>query len=257
MTHKEEVKLNRFLAKCDAMRDIALCMLGDKGHWEDGTGKKKLVYQVDKAEISDTTVVLSERYNHKFNIKIGGEWKKPMELTDDDLEELIEARLNIVKAKKAKEEVKKAKSEKKVKRSEKKAEKKKAEPAKDYTNTTYLDVFKRVVGIMNDKTGYAPNDEEIEDEENGVVDICLDFDGWEHRVWQNARTFLGGWTEEDDDDYETESIFELVADLDMKYEKLASRWDAQFCSSCRILGQVDVKDSSPAGIMKALDEAGL
>ena len=114
MTHKEEVKLNRFLTKEDAMRDIALCMLGDNGRWHDGTGKDKLVYEVDAAEISDTKVVLAESYNHKFNIKIGGEWKKPMELTDRDLEEIIEARLKIVKAKKAK-------SEKKVKKAEKKA----------------------------------------------------------------------------------------------------------------------------------------
>ena len=261
MTHKEEVKLHRFLTKCQAMEDIANCMLGDNGRWYDGTGKEKLVYQVDKAEISDTKVVLAGSFGHKFNIKIGGEWKKPMRLIDYDLEELIDARLKIVKAKKEKEEAKKAKSEKKVEKVEKKvekAEKKKAKPKKDdYTNTTYLDVFKRVVGIMNDKTGYAPNDEEIEDEENGEIDICLDFDGWEHRVWQNARTFLGGWTEEDADDYETQSIFELVADLDMKYEKLASRWDAEFAKNCRILGQVDVEDTSPAGIMKALDKAGL
>lgn len=244
MTHKEEVKLNRFLAKCEAMRDIALCMLGDNGHWEDGTGKKKVVYEVDKAEISDTTVVLSESRNHKFNIKVG-ELKKQMELTDKELEELIDARLKIVKA------------EKKVKKVEKKAEKKKAKPTKDYTNTTYMDVFDRVLGIMHDKTGYAPNDEEIEDEENGVVDICLDFDGWEHRVWQNVRTFLAGGTEEDDDDYEKQSIFELVDDLYTRYEKLADRWLAEFADHCSILGEVNVEDTSPAGIMKALDEAGL
>ena len=247
MTHKEEVKLNRFLAKCEAMRDIALCMLGDKGHWEDGTGKKKLVYQVDKAEISDTSVVLAGSFGHKFNIKIGGEWKKPMELTDYDLEELIDARLKIVKAKKEKEEAKKAKSEKKVE----KVEKKKAKPKKDdYTDTTYLDVFDRVLGIMHKKTGYAPNDEEIEDEENDEVDICIDFDGWEHKTWSNVKAFVGG-------DPDEESIFEVVADLDARYEKLASRWDAEFAKNCRILGQVDVEDTSPAGIMKALDEAGL
>lgn len=246
MTHKEEVKLNRFLAKCEAMRDIALCMLGDKGHWEDGTGKKKLVYQVDKAEISDTKVVLAGSFGHKFNIKIGGEWKKPMELTDYDLEELIDARLKIVKAKKEKEEAKKAKSEKKI---EKKAEKKKAEPTNDYTNTTYLDVYKRVVDIMHDKTGYAP-DRDIKDEENEEIAICLDFDGNEQKYWSSAKAFVGG-------DPEETSIFDEVADLYAKYEKLASRWDAEFADHCSILGEVDVEDTSPAGIMKALDEAGL
>ena len=79
----------------------------------------------------------------------------------------------------------------------------------------------------------------------------------EHIVWQNVRTFLGGWTEEDDDDYEKQSIFDLVAHLDMKYDKLDSRWDAEFAKNCRILGKVNVKDNSPAGIMKALDKAGL
>lgn len=246
MTHKEEVKLNRFLAKCEAMRDIALCMLGDKGHWEDGTGKKKLVYQVDKAEISDTKVVLAGSFGHKFNIKIGGEWKKPMELTDYDLEELIDARLKIVKAKKEKEEAKKAKSEKKI---EKKAEKKKAEPTNDYTNTTYLDVYKRVVDIMHDKTGYAP-DRDIKDEKNEEIAICLDFDGNEQKYWSNAKAFVGG-------DPDEPSIFDEVADLYAKYEKLASRWDAEFADHCSILGEVDVEDTSPAGIMKALDEAGL
>lgn len=137
------------------------------------------------------------------------------------------------------------------------AEKKEAKPTKDdYTNTTYLDVYKRVVDIMNDKTGYAPSGD-IKDEENEEIDICLDFDGWEYRVWQNARTFLGGWTEEDDGDYERQSIFELVDDLYSRYEKLADRWLAEFADHCSILGEVNVKDSSPAGIMKALDEAGL
>ena len=103
---------------------------------------------------------------------------------------------------------------------------------------------------MHKKTGYAPNDEEIEDEENDEVDIGIDFDGWEHKTWSNVKAFVGG-------DPDEESIFEVVADLDARYEKLASRWDAEFAKNCRILGQVDVEDTSPAGIMKALDEAGL
>lgn len=250
MTHKEEVKLNRFLTKCQAMEDIALCMLGDNGRWHNGTGKEKLVYEVDKAEISDTKVVLAGSFGHKFNIKIGGEWKKPMELTDKELEEIIDAKFKMVKAKKAKEEAKKAKSEKKVEKKVKKAEKKKAKLKKDdYTNTTYLDVYKRVVDIMHDKTGYAP-DRDIKDEENEEIAICLDFDGNEQKYWSNAKAFVGG-------DPDEESIFEVVADLYAKYEKLASRWDAEFADHCSILGEVDVEDTSPAGIMKALDKAGL
>lgn len=127
---------------------------------------------------------------------------------------------------------------------------KKAQPKKNYKNATYMDVFKRVVGIMNDKTGYAPNDDEIEDEENYGVDICIDDDGFDHKTWSNVKAFVGG-------DPEESSIFDVVADLDARYDKLASRWDAQFANYCRILGKVDVKDTSPAGIMKALDKAGL
>ena len=144
----------------------------------------------------------------------------------------------------------------KPKKVAKKSKKKKAQPKKkDYNGVTYMDVFKRVVDIMHNKTGYAPYAGDIEDEENGEVNI--DLDEGEHKVWQNVRTFLGGWTEEDDDGYETQSIFDLVDDLDMRYEKLASRWDAQFCDSCRILGTVYVEDNTPAGIMEALDKAGL
>lgn len=127
--------------------------------------------------------------------------------------------------------------------------KKKAKP-KDYKGVTYMDVFKRVLDIMDNKTGYAPIADDIEDEENGEVDICIDDDGFEHKYWTNVKAFVGG-------DPDESSIFDEVADLDSIYYKLASRWDAEFCNSCRILGKVNVKDNSPAGIMKALDKAGL
>lgn len=133
----------------------------------------------------------------------------------------------------------------KPKKVAKKSEKKKAtSKKKEYT---YMDVFKRVYDFMSHNTGFAPEDIESEDDE---VDICLDDDGNEHTTWTNAKAFVGG-------DENEESIFEVIADLDMKYDKLASRWDAEFCNSCRILGKVNVKDTSPAGIMKALDKAGL
>ena len=118
---------------------------------------------------------------------------------------------------------------------------------KNYKNTTYMDVFKRVVDIMNDKTGYMPNEVKSEDEE---IDICIDDDGDEHKTWSNVKAFVGG-------DPEESSIFEEVADLYAIYYKLANRWEAEFAKDCRILGKVNVKDTSPAGIMKALDEAGL
>lgn len=240
MTHKQEVALNRLQMKLEIELRIIQTLLNECGDWHDGTGKDKLVLRVlNEVDVEEATVHF---INNKFVMKVSG-WK--IKYTIDD---------NVLTAG-LKEGMKKAKAQKKV---EKKAEKKKeAKPKKnDYTNTTYLDVYKRVVGIMNDKTGFAPSDD-IQDEENEVIDICLDFDGWEHRVWQNARTFLCGWTEGDDDDYETQSIFELVDDLYARYEKLADRWLAEFADHCSILGEVNVKDYSPAGIMKALDEAGL
>lgn len=231
MTHKQEVALNRLQMKLEIELRIIQTLLNECGDWHDGTGKDKLVLRVlNEVDVEEATVHF---IHDTFVMKVSG-WK--IKYTIDD---------NVLTAG-LKEGMKKAKAQKKV---EKKAEKKKeAKPKKnDYTNTTYLDVYKRVVGIMNDKTGYAPDDVESEDEE---IDICIDPDGDEHKYWSSAKAFVGG-------DPEENSIFDEVADLDAIYFKLASRWDAQFCSSCRILGQVDVKDTSPAGIMKALDEAGL
>lgn len=243
MTHKQEVSLNRLSLKLETLKQVVDAVLQEGGDWHDGTGKDKLVLRVlNEVDVEEATVHF---IHNTFVVNVSG-WKVKYTIDDNALTAAL------------KEGMKKAKSKKKVKKAEKKAEKKKeAKPKKnDYTNTTYLDVYKRVVGIMNDKTGFAPSDD-ITDEENEVIDICLDFDGWEHRVWQNARTFLGGWTEEDDGDYEQQSIFELVDDLYSRYEKLADRWLAEFADHCSILGEVNVKDTSPAGIMKALDEAGL
>lgn len=234
MTHKQEVKLNRLQMKLEIELQIIQTLLNECGDWHDGTGKDKLVLRVfNEVDVEEATVHF---INNKFVMKVSG-WKIKYTIDDNTLTAGL------------KEGMKKAKAQKKVeKKAEKKVEKKEAKTKKnDYTNTTYLDVYKRVVGIMNDKTGYAPDDVESEDEE---IDICIDPDGDEHKYWSNAKAFVGG-------DPDEPSIFDEVADLDAKYFKLASRWDAQFCSCCRILGQVDVKDTSPAGIMKALDEAGL
>lgn len=237
MNHKQEVALNRLSLKLETLKQVVDAVLNEGGDWHDGTSKDKLVLRVlNEADVEEATVHF---INNKFVVKVSG-WKVKYTIDDKSLVAAL------------KEGMKKAKSEKKVKKAEKKVEKKKkkAEPTKaDYTNTTYLDVYKRVVDIMNDKTGYDP-DRDIKDEENEEIDICIDPDGDEHKYWSSAKAFVGG-------DPEESSIFDEVANLDAVYFKLASRWDAQFCSSCRILGQVDVKDTSPAGIMKALDEAGL
>ncbi len=117
----------------------------------------------------------------------------------------------------------------------------------DEKSVTYLDVYDRVQNFMAYNTGFAPDDGIGEED---VVDICTDEEGNEHKHWTNPRAFVGG-------DENESSVFEEVAYLDDIYYKLASRWDAEFVDACRILGTVKVKDRSPAGIMKALDEAGL
>lgn len=222
MTHKQEVALNRLSLKLETLKQVVDAVLNEGGDWHDGTGKDKLVLRVlNEVDVEEATVHF---IHDTFVVKVSG-WKVKYTIDDNALIAGL------------KEGMKKAKSEKKESKPKK----------NDYTNTTYLDVFDRVLGIMRDKTGYAPDDVESEDEE---IDICIDPDGDEHKYWSNAKAFVGG-------DPEEPSIFDEVADLDAIYFKLASRWDAQFCSSCRILGQVDVKDTSPAGIMKALDEAGL
>lgn len=230
MTHKEEVKLNRLQMKLEIELQIIQTLLNECGDWHDGTGKDKLVLRVlNEVDVEEATVHF---IHDTFVMKVSG-WKIKYTIDDNVLIAAL------------KEGMKKAKAQNKVKKAEKKKE---AKPKKnDYTNTTYLDVYKRVVDIMNDKTGYAPDDVESEDEE---IDICIDDDGDEHKYWSSAKAFVGG-------DPKEPSIFDEVADLYSKYYKLASRWDAEFADSCSILGEVKVKDSSPAGIMKALDEAGL
>lgn len=230
MTHKQEVALNRLQMKLEIELRIIQTLLNECGDWHDGTGKDKLVLRVlNEVDVEEATVHF---IHDTFVMKVSG-WKIKYTIDNNTLIAGL------------KEGMKKAKAQKKV---EKKAEKKKAEPTKDYTNTTYLDVYKRVVDIMDKKTGYAP-DRYINDEENEEIAICL-ADGKEQKYWSNAKAFVGG-------DPDEPSIFDVVADLDSRYEKLASRWDAEFVDSCSILGEVDVEDTSPAGIMKALDEAGI
>ena len=237
MTHKEEVKLHRFLAKCDAMRDIALCMLGDNGHWEDGTGKKKLVYQVDKAEISDTSVVLAESYNHKFNIKIGGEWKKPMELTDKDLEGIIDAKFKLVKAKKEKEEAKKAKE------------------VQAKSKVSYLDVVKRIAKYAKEHGGYVVK---FTEDENAKITMTIG--GGHTMIWDNAKDFVSAtfdhkhFAEFDDPDRKCVSIFAALYVWRCKYYKLAYPSLMKLVDNLMPLTEIGSKPKFPFQIMKELDK---
>ena len=238
MTHKEEVKLNRFLAKSDAMRDIALCMLGDNGRWSDGTGKGKVVYEVDKAEISDTTVVLAESYNHKFNIKIGGEWKKPMELTDRDLEELIDAKLKIVKEMKAKEEAKKAA----------------AIQAK--SNVSYLDVVKRVAKYVKEHGGYVVK---FTEDENAKITMAIG--GGHTMIWDNAKDFVSATFDSkhfaDFDDRKCVSIFAALYVWESKYYKLAYPSLKKLVKDLMPLTKIGSKPKFPFQIMKEFDKLNI
>lgn len=235
MTHKDEVKLNRFLAKCQAMQDIAICMLGDNGRWHDGTGKGKLVYEVDKAEISDTTVVLAESHNHKFNIKIGGEWKKPMELTDRDLEEMIDAKLKIVKAKKEKEEAKKAA----------------AIQAK--SNVSYLDVVKRVAKYAKEHGGYV-----VKFTEDENAKITMKIGGGHTMIWDNAKDFVSATFDgnhfADFDDRKCVSIFAALFHWESKYYKLAYPSLKKLVKNLMPLTKIGAKPMVPFQIMKELDK---
>lgn len=234
MTHKE-VKLNRFLTKCQAMQDITLCMLGDNGRWHDGTGKEKLVYEVDAAEISDTKVVLAESYNHKFNIKIGGEWKKPMELTDRDLEEIIEAKLKMVKAKKAKEEAKKAA----------------AIQAK--SKVSYLDVVKRVAKYVKEHGGYV-----VKFTEDDNAKITMTIGGGHTMIWENAKNFVSATFDHkhyaDFDDRNCVSIFAALDVWRCKYYKLAYPSLRKLVDNLMPLTEIGSKPKFPFQIMKELDK---
>lgn len=132
------------------------------------------------------------------------------------------------------------------------AKKKKAQPKNDYKNATYIDVFKRVCSYMTENTGFVPSIYEYNKDydENTEVDICLDYDGMVHEGWCSVRGFVGGYEDE-------ESIFETIDAYDCRYDKL-TRWYAEFCDACRSLKNVELtKDRTPAGIMKALDKAGI
>ena len=115
-----------------------------------------------------------------------------------------------------------------------------------YEPVSYLECYQRVCDYMSSHGGFSPDPTLGEDDE---VSICLDYDGNEHRYWSSPRAFVGG-------DEDKESVFETVYRLNDVYDDLG-RWDAEFAKYSEDLANVDVKDRTPMGIMKALDEAGL
>lgn len=105
MNHKEEVKLTRYFSKLCGMRDIILCMKSELGHWGDGTGKDKLVFDVDKAEISDVRVIKIGDWSPKYGIKRPDQ-KYIEKLTDSELEAMLDEGVEKFKAEKLKAQLK-------------------------------------------------------------------------------------------------------------------------------------------------------
>lgn len=106
-------------------------------------------------------------------------------------------------------------------------------------NTTYKDVFDRVcdyIGFVEcdrDETGQVMDDSKI--------DLALDDDGMEHVTWTNYKSFLLGEGEQ--------SIFDVASDS--YYSSYG------FGDSYPELGKVKIKNTTPVGLMKALDKAGI
>lgn len=229
MNHKEEVKLNRLLAKIDAMRDIILSLLSDIGTWDDGTGKNGLIYQVDKSEISDIRVTKSDGWEAKYVIRLGGT-KIKFNLSDKDLIEVIDEGVKMVKKQKLKA---------KLKADEERQKKSKI---------TNMDVFKRVADFLT-KNGYritTPKDENSE-----ILMKCGTVRLW----WHNLKDFIsadygehGNW---DDEGYI--SIFKVISYWKHKYYKLCYPSLRTLVDKVGVLSDVDENAKVPVAVMDELN----
>lgn len=113
MTHKQEVKLNRLQWKLNIESEIVETLLNERGKWQDGTGKEKIVLMLFEGERLEYTVYKGEG---TYYITPTG-WKAKMKITDKDLIEILDDGVKKVAGNKAK----KAKAQKKVKKAEKKS----------------------------------------------------------------------------------------------------------------------------------------
>lgn len=230
MTHKETVKLNRLLAKIDAMRDIVLCLLSEKGRWNDGTGKDRLVFQVDKAEISDVKVnKTATEYPSMFSIVCGNS-KVKFNVTDEDLVEVLEAGVE-----KVKEEKEQAKQKADAERQKK-------------SNVSYMNVFNRVAKFLK-ANGYSITTPKDENEKITMKVGTLNI------RWNNLKDFASaGFGEHrnwDDEGYI--SIFNVISHWTHKYWKLAYPSLRKLVDKVKVLGEVDDKAVVPVAIMDELD----
>lgn len=230
MTHKEEVELNRLLAKIGAMNDVVLSLLADKGHWEDGTGKGRLVFQVDRAEISDVRVTMSPWSSNGYFIHLGGT-KIKFPITDKDMEDVLNAGVNKVKEEKIK------------------AKMKADEERQKKSKVSNMDVFNRVAAFLK-KNGYSITTPKDENEpirmKVGTVNV----------KWNNLKDFVsagfgehGNW---DNEGYI--SIFNVISYWTHKYYKLAYPSLRKLVDKVEVLGKVPETAKVPVAIMDELNK---
>lgn len=229
MTHKEEVRLNRLLAKIEAMRDIVLCLQSELGRWDDGTGKERLVFQVDKAEISDVCVKHQGTFEGKYCIQIGG-FKGKFNLTDTDLEKIIDEGVESFEKRKAKAK-QKADAEKQKK-----------------SKIGYMDVFKRVADFLK-KNGYTISTPK--DEQDPIVMKV----GTNLLKWNNVKDFVSAKSDPnrnwDKEGYI--SIFRVISYWTSKYYKLAYPSLRKLVNNVKVLGEVKRNAIMPFAVMKELN----
>lgn len=228
MNHKEEVKLTRYFSKLCNMRDIVLCMKEDKGHWDDGTGKDKLAFQVD-AEISDVRVIKIGDWSPKYGIKRPDQ-KYMEKLTDSDLEAMLDEGVAKVKAEKLKAQLK-------------------ADAAlQKKSKIGNMDVFKRVSDFLK-KNGYnltTPKDE------NEPIYMKV---GATTLKWNNMEDFVsagfevhGCWEREG-----YISIFRVISYWSSHYYKLTYQSLRKLVDKVGVLGDVPKYAKLPVTIMRELD----
>jgi hypothetical protein len=229
MTRKEEVELNRLLAKIGAMNDVVLSLLADRGHWEDGTGKGRLVFQADKAEISDVRVTMSPYSSDGYFIHLGGT-KIKFPITDKDMQDVLNTGVNKVKEEKIK------------------AKQKADEERQKKSKIGNMDIFNRVAAFLK-KNGYTINAPKSENEifTMKVGSVTL--------RWNNLKDFVfAGYDVHACWDREGYiSIFRVISYWANKYYKLSYPSLRKLVDKVGVLGKVSEHAKVPVAIMDELN----
>jgi len=229
MTHKEEVKLRRLLDKLCAQRDIVLSLLADKGKRGDGTGKDRLVFQVDRAEFSNVKVTAADYY-YKFKIHLVGT-KTTYGVTDDDMSSVLG------------EVVKKVKEEKKQAKAKADAERQKK------SKVSNMDVFKRVADFLK-KNGYS-----ISTPSNETDKVTMKISG-NVLKWDSVKDFVSAGWEKHHANFGDDGcvcIFRAISCWKNHYYKLAYPSLRNLVDKVGVLGEVDEQAKVPVVIMDELN----